>query len=294
MPFDGSLAPRDRTLELLNELGEAKVFSLLLSGGEPTLHPNFLEFLNIASRTVAEVTVNTNGILLSRRDFAEELHSIAPNALVAVSLDSSDIEINNLHRNGGGAQAFQAINNLCELGQPMCISTVMTGDNFETAEDLIDTFFPKVKVFRFFPRVPRSPAEAFLNDQAYWGYLKDFYERLGQRTANVPALKIVQPYQSVDSDRLGMVFQELNFCCCAFTKLFINSGLDVFPCYYSANIDTCIGNLQIENLMDVWNGSISRKLRETSKDRSLCGLSFFGNELPHKYINVREERPARD
>jgi MoaA/NifB/PqqE/SkfB family radical SAM enzyme len=286
MPFDGKLIPTERMLKLIEEIQQLKVFSLLLSGGEPTLHPEFLTFLSACARSSIELTVNSNGINLSDFDFASEVNKVHPKAIIAVSLDSSDNGINDLHRGSGGRKAQQAISNLCELGQPIYLSTVMTGDNFGSAETLIDQFFPQVKVFRFFPRVPRSKEEVLPSSHHYWRLLDAFFSRLTERAAHSPELKILLPYQSVPLSRQGIVFDEIEGCCCPFTKSYINSSLDVFPCYYSANKDTSIGNLLDNSFHDIWNGLAAKQVRQIGRKESLCALPLLGSALPHRYIDV--------
>jgi hypothetical protein len=76
------LIKKEGTLETIN-----------ISGGEPTLHPEFLSFLDMAKRPeIARVSVSTNGILLSRdpalcRTLAER------NVYVSLQIDGLDISV---------------------------------------------------------------------------------------------------------------------------------------------------------------------------------------------------------
>ena len=289
MPFNGKFAPKESTIKLLNDLCDYRVFSLLLSGGEPTLHPFFLDFLKCVSGKISEITVNTNGIKLSHMAYAKEFHQVSPNTNVAVSLDSADITINDIRRGTGGKQAIRAIENLCALDHPVCISTVLTADNLECAEELIDRFFPKVKIFRFFPMVPRNNSELEDNDKAYQKSVEHFFEKINERTIAFPELKAILPYKSSSINEQGSLFKELEYCCCAFTKLFIDSELNAYPCYYSANVDTTVGNFNVDSFKDVWQSSKAIELRELSKTQSLCNLSWSDQRLPHKYVHTHNE-----
>ncbi|MFH6994559.1 radical SAM/SPASM domain-containing protein [Flavobacterium sp. FlaQc-48] len=283
MPFNGKFADKESTLKLLNDLCDAKVFSLLLSGGEPTLHPNFFDFLKCVSGRISEITVNTNGIKFSHSKYAKEFNQHSPKATVAVSLDSADIKINDLQRGAGGSQAIRAIENLCNLNQPICISTVLTPGNLDTADKLIDRFFPSVKVFRFFPIVPRNELELKNNDESYQNSVKQFYKKISDRAKVIPELKGIVPYNTVKAEGQGSLFNEIDFCCCAFTKLFIDSELNGYPCYYSANTDTNLGNFKSNSFQSIWNSKKAFETRELSKCRSLCNLSWETERLPHKY-----------
>lgn len=286
MPFAGNVAPREITLRLLEEICEAKVFSLLISGGEPTLHPNFFDFLHKISGRISEITVNTNGIKLSHPSYAKEFHEISPKAIVAVSLDSADVSINNINRGAGGLQAIKAIDNLCNFQHPICISTVLTPNNIRSAEHLIDRFFPAVKVFRFFPQVPRNQIEIKRNDEDYHKSVNLFFEKIQKRSKVLPELRAILPYKSVNLGECGSMLKELEYCCCPFTKLFIDSELNAYPCYYSSNLDTCFGNLKSETLAGIWNSDNAKNIRKVATSNSLCNLSSSRKSLPHKYATI--------
>ena len=64
-----------------------------LSGGEPTIHPQFFEILDAAKRRpIRHVMINTNGLRIAREPgFAERLATYAPRlrGLSAVRFSSS-------------------------------------------------------------------------------------------------------------------------------------------------------------------------------------------------------------
>ena len=61
-----------------------------ISGGEPTLHPEFFRVLDLAKqRPIKHLMVNTNGIRIARdREFAERLASYMPGFEVYLQFDS--------------------------------------------------------------------------------------------------------------------------------------------------------------------------------------------------------------
>lgn len=59
-----------------------------LSGGEPTIHPQFFEILEAAlRRPIRQIYINTNGIKLARRAFAERLASYGERVSVYLQFD---------------------------------------------------------------------------------------------------------------------------------------------------------------------------------------------------------------
>jgi len=68
-PADISLAEFEYRLETLLRTEGGKLDVLQISGGEPTLHPNFAEILEIAaSKEIGRILINTNGLRLLNDD----------------------------------------------------------------------------------------------------------------------------------------------------------------------------------------------------------------------------------
>lgn len=65
-----------------------------ISGGEPTIHPQFFEILDaVKARPIRHVMINTNGVRIAQdRDFVERLASYAPRLEVYLQFDSLNDE----------------------------------------------------------------------------------------------------------------------------------------------------------------------------------------------------------
>lgn len=275
--------PMRRALSLLDEMRQIGVISLLLSGGEPTLHRDFLEIVSAACRSVNQPVVNTNGIRLSRFSFCEKLHEVAPSAMVAISLDSADAVINDLERGAGGEHAIAAIENCITLGQPVCISSVLTEASFETASDIIRQFAPRVRVFRFFPRVPRSDDDLARNDASYVGSTQAFYERLCTLALENPNIDLLTPSGNARDWRSASKRLDTAECVCSQTRLFISRSLNVYPCYYSATVDSLLGSCEKNSLGDLWTSDVRKIVLERSRRERLCGPRRGPQSIPARY-----------
>ena len=84
-----TLAEVDAMLETLIE-SECEPDLVQISGGEPTIHPQILEILQLAkSKPIRHVMLNTNGIRIARdRPFVAELAKLAPGFEVYLQFDS--------------------------------------------------------------------------------------------------------------------------------------------------------------------------------------------------------------
>jgi len=87
---------RHRTLEEIEQMldtivaNEGKPDVVQISGGEPTVHPQFFEILDIAkTKPIKHLMLNTNGIRIAKDEkFAERLASYAPDFEIYLQFDS--------------------------------------------------------------------------------------------------------------------------------------------------------------------------------------------------------------
>jgi MoaA/NifB/PqqE/SkfB family radical SAM enzyme len=133
--------PTRRALDFLDALGKFAPPSLLMSGGEPFVHPNFFEFLDKASDLSLRVTISTNGTMIDA-DVANFLKG--KTSYVGVSLDGPK-EAHDTFRGVDGAfdKTLSGIANLKEAGLRVRLRFTMTPpllpyvpDVMRLAEDL--------------------------------------------------------------------------------------------------------------------------------------------------------------
>ena len=118
--IDG-LVEKEGTLETIN-----------LSGGEPTLHPEFLDFLDLAKRPqISRISISTNGLRIAT-DYEFCLELARRGVYVSLQLDAlSNPELRML-RGGGDQEAAKrkALDNLERAGvRTTIVSTVAKGIN---------------------------------------------------------------------------------------------------------------------------------------------------------------------
>lgn len=76
------------TIDRLLAKGKGDADLIQLSGGEPTIHPQFFEILEIAlDKGIKQVYINTNAIKLSRREFAQRVASYGNRVSVYLQFD---------------------------------------------------------------------------------------------------------------------------------------------------------------------------------------------------------------
>lgn len=284
MPLGDPDVPTRRALGVLEELQELGVFSLLLSGGEPTIHHDFHCIVAAACKAVPSVLINTNGLQLAKPGAARKFRDAAPNAVIAISLDSADLDANDHNRGQGGAQALRAIESCHFEGITVCISAVLTERTLGSAATLIQRFFPEIKRFKFFPRVPRNVVDAQRNSGYYAQEVERFYQSLPELLIRFPGVELLTPRGVVGTfeNCTKETGKNSTQCVCTTTRLFINSSFDVYPCYYSANKENLIGSCADVSIREIWESESLHALRLRAQKSDLCGPNSL-QAIPARY-----------
>ncbi|MCD4686121.1 MAG: radical SAM protein, partial [Anaerolineae bacterium] len=76
--------------------------NIMLTGGEPTLHPDFERMVDHIAEQGVGLTIETNGILLTKR-LAERIKEVPTFGFISVSLDGADAETHDAFRGVDGA-----------------------------------------------------------------------------------------------------------------------------------------------------------------------------------------------
>jgi SynChlorMet cassette radical SAM/SPASM protein ScmF len=140
--FDPNASYPTLPLELFETaIREAKPLGLTgvkLTGGEPTLHPQFTTILDILRREELRLTLETNGLLMTPA-LAAEIARVNKNPFVSVSLDGRDAETHEWVRGVSGSfeATTRAVRILADAGlRPQVIFSVMKR-NAHQVEDIV-------------------------------------------------------------------------------------------------------------------------------------------------------------
>lgn len=120
----------ERSLREAHEAGKREV---VLTGGEPCMHPQFLELVRIAKKIGFEdIQIQTNGRMFAYLDFC--IKTIEAGATqFSPALHGSTAEIHDFLTDAPKAfeQTVQGIKNLKKLGQYVLTNTVITSKNYQ-------------------------------------------------------------------------------------------------------------------------------------------------------------------
>lgn len=119
------------------DLAAYKVPSLLLSGGEPLVHPKFFDLVDLATEAGLKLTISTNGTLIDEERAAKL--KAANVAYVGISLDGIG-EIHDKFRGKEGAfkEAVDGFRACHAVGQKTGLRLTLTRHNVENIEKILD------------------------------------------------------------------------------------------------------------------------------------------------------------
>jgi len=162
---------------LVDDLVSRKYFGAILTGGEPTLHPELPEICRYATDSGLHVRMITNGSRLSDPKFAEEM-AAAGLKLVHVSVYSvrPDVELKLRGTPGSLEKAFAAVENAHRFGIEVNINCVINRLNADHLDENIRhwmTHHPHIRHF-VWNNLDPSMGRAEVNQDQYTPRLADF------------------------------------------------------------------------------------------------------------------------
>ncbi|MBA6151986.1 radical SAM protein [Gelidibacter maritimus] len=192
---------RHRTLEEIKKMldvivkNEKEPDVVQISGGEPTIHPQFFEILDYAKTLpIRHLMLNTNGIKIAKdKAFAARLKSYAPDFEIYLQFDSfEDSVLRELRGADLAAVRQQALDNLNELNlSTTLVVTLQKGLNDQEIGKIID-FALKQKCVRGVTLQPTQIA----------GRLEHFNPETDRMTLTEVRRKILEQTDVFNSDDL--------------------------------------------------------------------------------------------
>jgi radical SAM protein with 4Fe4S-binding SPASM domain len=136
MQYPGEL-DWDQMQDVVEDLAAYKIPSLLLSGGEPLIHPRFTNLVKMASAEGLKLTISTNGTLITPEKAA--MLKDANVAYVGISLDGIGKIHDEFRRKAGAFDgAVRGFQNCRDVGQKTGLRLTLTRHNVENIDRILD------------------------------------------------------------------------------------------------------------------------------------------------------------
>ena len=256
----------EAAISISRNIAESAPFEVTITGGEPLLRKNLKDVITILSKSDIDVSLNTNGVLLTKV-LAEELYGTGVRRL-RIGLDgSSPLTNDHLRGKGSFSKIVSAITIAVNTGFNVSVSSLVTKVNLAEVEQLIE-FVRSIGVddilfndFKIAGNARKNDAQLSISahdDLVELGNLikgtKEKYKEFVQWSED-PSLwlklgEIDQFEQLVKSGGRKGIF---GVCGAGSISLSIKSNGEVVPCLFMR--EYVCGNALNEKITDIWTTS---------------------------------------
>ncbi|MCD6323519.1 MAG: radical SAM protein [Desulfurococcales archaeon] len=289
-PLPDELTLKEK-LMVVDQLDKAGVASIALSGGEPTMHPDFYRIVaEIASRGMY-AAVATNGWFFADIENLKKAKK-AGLRYVEISLDSANPKKHDWFRGVPGAweRAVKALKNAVKLGLSNALAVTLTKANIGEVEDMIDLAesigVQRIVFFNFVP-VGRGKENMWLDlsplerEEVLRTLFKEMKKRkslqivstapqYGRVSLQLSGGKEVAPthFYVGDDPIVRSVAEFVGGCGAGRIYAGIQPNGDVIPCVF---LPIPVGNLRERAFWDIWSSSpLLNLLRDRDKLKGFC------------------------
>ena len=231
---------------------------IVFSGGEPLVRKDIFELISYAKYKNIGVCITSNGTLIDDR-VAKEIKKRGVN-VVNISVEGNEEIHDYLRGQGSFRKALSALDNLRKYGVEVTIATMVSGYNYshlsyvaKLAKEYGATTVKLQPFSDIFISSGKERGSFFIQtkDSDYLLYNIREFTSLCSRYGIVtnPLNYLEKMYSYLLSCRLD----KRNGCDALLYSCPINSQGDVYPCWMLTDKNHVIGNIQQDNLMDIWN-----------------------------------------
>lgn len=277
----------------LEGMRQDNIFDVRFTGGEFTMHPDWHEILKKAVDLGFGVSMNTNGVYdnLSNIDAIAELGL----AQVTISVDGLRPYHDYIRGKGNFDRTLQTLESLHERGVSLRTNTVLTKDNAQDMEDIIQTVGPFVNEMNFFHMRATGRAQGIFEKALSFEELHAFNQRAAQIVKRYPELNILFGSQATRENSIRM--NELGLRMGGpdgFTRFNLLANGSMWAGGYVPYIDRSLemGNIKNEGYttLRVWRGTPKLdSFREFSRQLLLRCLDCEELDVRCPGINVEME-----
>jgi AdoMet-dependent heme synthase len=255
--------------DLLDQLAEAGVFYLTISGGEILMRKDFFEILEHARLRTFCVRLKTNGVLIRKKQ-AERLRALGVES-VQISVYSHRPEVHDAITKMPGSfrQSIRAVRFLREHGLTVTMANVLMTQNSYDYQSVKALAAELDARFMLDPTItPMMDGDrSILNLNVDQATLKGVF-RDGALVGNVE--EFCSPPRGLDEDSLDDLP-----CSAGHTACYVSPYGDVYPC---VQFPLPSGNVRTTRFVDIWRNSpqLNEVRSITLRDMPSCSVCAHG------------------
>jgi radical SAM protein with 4Fe4S-binding SPASM domain len=267
---DPSLSQIYRMIDSIATVPEFKMVAL--TGGEPLLRQDIYEIISYAKNVGFEVTVATNGTLISRKT-AKKLSSLDV-AGVAVSLDFTESKLQDEFRgmNGAWKMAIEGMKNAVKEGLYLQANISLSRLNFKELQHLLklaDELGSCVVLLYQFQPFGRGKLreELALTSSEFLKVIESVFFLQRQLKALVIPVGLPQ-YFAYLSDKTPLLKGMFKGCIAGNGMFYVRWYGDVWPCAF---LQKSIGNVMENTALEIWTKNrLLSKIRDRHNLEEPC------------------------
>jgi len=241
----------ERILELLDEWAELGVFSVVITGGEPGIHRDFLKIVRYAYDLGFVVSIASNGMPLTKQILAQLPQD---DVIISISLDG-------IHGQGArrGESDFDAVTRrlleIRDAGFNTSIMTTTHRGNAYQLQSFIDFARDNDISMRSVPFIPMGRGQLYRDLQnqvadvelaARFWLAEELWEREKDQTLGLCSGKVF--------NFLVTMVYTLRRCMSGRGLCYVDSAGEVYPCSNCSGSKIMSGgSLQLRSFADIWN-----------------------------------------
>ncbi len=265
-------------LKLLSFVSRIQDDVIILTGGEPTLHPQFSEIVRYFSNKCKLVVVTTNGT--TNYDY-KKLEDIK-NLHIQISIDGDIHEHDQIRGEGSYKRSFQCLKLLNSLKMKFSVATVANRYNISSLDQLVNKLsmlknMAYWKVSYEMPFENKGYKQMLSADE--WNNLVDHLIQITPFRLKVKKIFPIELYEKNMSTLLKNTNNRCQNCGSGVDKIYIYPDFTVFPC--TCLTDFPVGNLLKQPLDEILCGNEIKKFTDYQVDKTspcqICRYKPFCN-----------------
>lgn len=225
----------------------------VLTGGEPTLHKDFIKCVNFFSEKAHSVAITTNG---TTNYYIDKLKGLK-NLMLQISLDGDQQYHDSVRGENTFSKVKNTIDKLEKTNVNYCVASIVNRNNVDKIKYLIPFLskLKKLKFWRLMYELPFGKADrSFMLSSSEWNNFVDSIIPL------VPFKLLVKKHFAFDlydqilkneDKALKYKMNRIRNCGSCKRKIYIYPDFNVYPC--TCLTDFPIGNLLKDNIQDIIN-----------------------------------------
>ncbi len=227
---------KENAFKIIAAAGKLGIKEMILTGGEPFLHPYLFEIIDFANSRNINSMITTNGLFVK-----QHIHKIIKSDIncISVSIDGKEKTHDLLRgRQGAYKQALEAIHLLRENKINTSVNFVVTNKNINELEDIYSLFSELGVKVSFLP-VINKPDLFFTKKEEKNTYMKFIKKLLHKKAISIPEYRYLKAALSVyfDKEKVKVRCAGLNY------ELGVDTDGNIAPCCVWENRKPELNNL---------------------------------------------------